>query len=108
MNEEIEVQYEYEMSDEEDLKESMPEDQELEEFKSAVDTLLNLDNFDKDEEEPAKKKAKVEENLGISDREIVHRMMGCRHCRSRFGHEEDITIHRRIDEIFNQMKQTVK
>lgn len=102
---EYEYEYDYIIHEERNEKETVEEPDE--EFESAVNTLLSLEQVSK-EEEPATKKARIEEPVCMSDREIVHKMMGCRHCRSRFGHEEDITIHRRIDEIFNKMKQTVK
>lgn len=76
-------------------------------FLHAVDTLVSLEN-ETQIELPPKKKQKKEEKKSIGERELIHRIMGCRHCKCKFGYDEDINIHRRIDEIFDKMRQTVK
>lgn len=104
METEIIYEYEYDNRNLEEEKQTIEEVDE--EFENAVNTLMSLERDDKDE--PLLKKARKEQNSNLSDREIIHTMMGCRHCRSRFGHSEDLSIHHRINEIFDKMKQTVK
>lgn len=83
-----------------------PEDDE--ELQCAIDELFTEKAIIAEDEEPVPKKARTEEISRMSDRQLLHKIWGCRHCKTRFGHEQDITIHRRIDEIFEKMKQTVK
>lgn len=79
-----------------------------EDFYAAVETLVALENQNTDdEEEHQRKKQKIDENGTLSDRQLLHRIMGCRHCKCKLGYVEDVGIHKRIDEIFNKMKQTV-
>lgn len=82
--------------------------EEDEEFVDAVETLMSFDKSSLCDELPVLKKQRVEVKPFLGEREIVHRILGCRHCKSKFGCEEDVDIHRKIDEIFERMKQTVK
>ena len=108
--ENYEFEYQYEVDENGETKEIIHTDSEKEEddenaFQEAVGTFMNDD--EPSYQEPVTKKCRVEEPTYLTDREIVHKWMGCKHCKCRFGNEEDITIHRRIDEIFNKMQQTV-
>jgi hypothetical protein len=83
-------------------------DEEDEEFVAAVETLMSFEIKDREHDFPALKKQKVETKPHLSERQIVHRILGCRHCKNKFGCDSDINIHKKIDDIFDRMKQTVK
>jgi len=89
--------------------ESMEEiEDEDEDFFNAVISLVSMEKASQiEEEEPERKKQKMDEKPTLSERQILHRIMGCRHCKCRLGYVEDEGIHKKIDEIFNKMKQTV-
>lgn len=84
--------------------------QETEEDVDFIDAVNILTSLDAEEPtvEPVKKKARKEETGTLSERQIIHRMMGCKHCKKKLGDVEDMSIHMRIDEIFNKMRETVK
>lgn len=78
-----------------------------EEFEAAVDVLNCLGICNSVEENP-KKKMKTEDNqTRMTDRQIIHKMYGCKHCRLKISTTEDLSIHQKIDAIFNKMQQTV-
>jgi hypothetical protein len=83
-------------------------DEEDDEFVAAVQTLMSFEVQESKDDFPALKKQKVETKPHLSERQIVHRILGCRHCKSKFGCEADVNIHKKIDDIFDRMKQTVK
>lgn len=80
-----------------------------EEFHCAIDVLTELAGNDLSESKCTKKRPCSEmETQFERDRLIVHRMYGCKQCKHKMGHEEDYkSIHKKIDEIFKLMKQTV-
>lgn len=84
-----------------------------EEFNCAVDVLTELAGNDLSESKCTKKRSRSEMEPQMEpqmerDRIIVHRMYGCKQCKLKMGHEEDYkSIHKKIDEIFKLMKQTV-
>lgn len=95
---------------EETISEGVVEPDEDEKFEQAVFELSEMTGqefFD----QPCSKKRTREKNEDREDcsRKILHTMYGCRHCKSKLGHiEDEKTIHKRIDEIFKLMKQTVQ
>lgn len=80
-----------------------------EEFQTAVIELTEMANNASSPDLTENKKRKLNcVNVSDEERAIVHKMYGCRHCKCKFGNEEDYnTIHKKIDDIFKLMKQTV-
>jgi hypothetical protein len=82
----------------------IPTEEEDDDFSNAVEILNNLQEMT----ERPEKRRRVEANRPLlTERQIVHRMYGCRHCKVKTPSVEDKTIHERIDEIFRKMKETV-
>jgi hypothetical protein len=104
------MSYSEESEFEETISEGIVEPEQDEEFEVAVFELSELTGNNLLEEKNTKKRSlETNEVEDSQDRKIVHRMYGCRHCKSKLGHVEDMhSIHKRIDEIFKLMKETVQ
>lgn len=95
---------------EETISEGVVEEEHDNEFEEAVFELSELTGQQFVEESSLKKRPlNIDVNEENCSRKILHTMYGCRHCKSKFGHVEDErTIHKKIDDIFKLMKQTVQ
>jgi hypothetical protein len=106
----INMSFSEESEFEETISEGIVEQEQDDEFEEAVFELSALTGQQFVDDPISKKRPlETEDEKECSSRKILHTMYGCRHCKSKLGHMEDErTIHKKIDDIFKLMKQTVQ